>query len=115
MGAQEARVRPVGDLPADRPSPKRGARPTYLPLLNEVKDRVRGGEGVDEWWEIKAFPGNVRGADNALRRIESKETEIPPGKFEFETRKTEGGSVLYAKFHPRKKHVGADQGEVSGA
>lgn len=103
MGAQEARVRLVGDLPPDQPSPKRGARPTYLPLLLEIKTRVLAGEGdVGDWWELKAFPRNTRGADNALRRIDAKEVQIPPGKWEFETRKSETGSVLYAKYVPRK-------------
>jgi hypothetical protein len=110
VGAQEARVRPVGDLPPDRPSPKRGARPMYLPLLSEIKTRVLNGEGVGEWWELKTFPRNKRGADNALRRIDAKEVEIPPGKWEFETRKTEAGSVLYAKFIPRKNaKIGGDE------
>lgn len=112
MGAHEARVRPVGELPADRPSPKRGAKPIYFPLLLEIKQRVLNGEGhVDDWWELKAFPRNPRGADQALSRINNKETQIPPGKWDFETRKTQTGSVLYAQFVPRKNaRIGAGAG-----
>jgi hypothetical protein len=88
-----------------------------LVATGELRDGIRyqvagGGNSVEIG--TNRFAGEWSGGA-AVHQFGDKKGRIPPGKFEFETRKTEGGSVLYAKFHPRKKHVGAGQGEVSGA
>ena len=107
MGADTtARLRPVDSLPVDRPAARRrGAQNEYLPLLLEVKERVRAGEGVGDdgellWWPIREYK-DPRGANKAFWRIEQKAVEIPPGRWEWETRRVGTGSVLFVRYLPR--------------
>lgn len=97
--------KPVGrDLPA-QPSRHIGQPRIYFSRLENIRARVKAGEGVDEWWLVNEFQSE-RGADHVIRRIKNGEIEVPKGKWTFEARRlggVEDGSRLYAMFTVQRR------------
>ncbi len=98
-------VRPVkGELPPDRSVRGRGKTQKYMPLLTDIRARVKAGEGEGQFWVIAEFK-SYKGADNALARIRRGEIDVPtPSKWLFETRRDKDAntSTLYAKVLPAR-------------
>lgn len=92
-------LNPVDDLPAEPPT-RRGGHSRYMELLSQVVDNP---DLQDTWLELATFV-TPNGAAKALEAINAGERSIPPGEWDFQTRKfdnpdtNERGSKLYAYY-----------------
>lgn len=87
----------VDELPANAPS---GRNNMYVGLLKPLTEQEPG-----DWYQIAQFK-TPTGARNAEKAIEEQKRPIPPGDWEFETRRVTNPedptgnkhSVLYARY-----------------
>ena len=95
---------PVGGELPPQPKSRRGQPPVYLSRLEVIRGKVKAdAELAGEWWPVNHFKSS-RGAASAIRSIKNGTIEIPPGKWEFDSRQmAEGCSTMYARFTPQRR------------